>query len=33
MRRELLAHADGGAQGSLSPIVLDAIKAHRASIA
>jgi formate dehydrogenase subunit delta len=33
MRRELLAHAEGEAHGSLSPIVLAAVKAHRASIA
>lgn len=32
MRRELLAHVDGEAHGNLSPIVLAAVKAHRASI-
>lgn len=32
MRRELLAHVDGGALDNLSPIVSDAVKAHRASI-
>jgi formate dehydrogenase subunit delta len=32
MRRELLAHVDGGGQGLL-PIVLDAVALHRAELA
>jgi formate dehydrogenase subunit delta len=33
MRRELLAHVDDGQGAGLSPIVRDAIEAHRALLA